>query len=344
MDQKHLEAPPPVSSERLRTPYPEIEPYRTHRLQVGDGHTLYVEECGNPIGIPVIYLHGGPGYRSTESSRRFFDPKKYRVVLFDQRGCGRSTPFASIEANTTDHLVADIEKIRTTLGVERWIVFGGSWGSTLALVYAIRNPDQVAGLILRGIFLGTRREVRAFYQEGRPKIFFPDEWREYVSYIPRNECHDLLRAYHRRLCAGGAVAEEAAGRFAGWEDVCSQLVPQKDAPVDHSVAFSVARIEAHYFVSDCFLPPDYILDNARWIVRIPTIVVQGRYDLVCPAQAAYDLVRAIVKPGKMHPLAPCELHLVEGAGHASSEPGITDRLVRATDQFADWRERGIVKI
>jgi len=304
--------------------YPEIEPYATHRLAVGDGHELHIEECGNPDGKPALFLHGGPGGGVIADYRRFFDPDAYHVVLFDQRGCGKSTPLGSVDHNTTWDLVADIERIRAFLGIDRWLVLGGSWGSTLALAYAETHPESVTEIVLRGVFLLRQREVEWFYQSGASRMF-PDAWEEYVSVIPDDERDDLVRAFHRRLHGDDAVvAMDAARAWSGWELSTSQLLPREfDEPDEWLLVF--AQIESHYFVNGGFLrAPNQLLDDLARIAHLPAVIVQGRYDVVCPAESAWALHRAW--PGS-------RLELVADAGHSTKEPGIIDALVRATDGF-----------
>lgn len=304
--------------------YPEIEPYAAHFLPVGDAHTVYVEECGTPTGKPALFLHGGPGGGITADHRRFFDPASYRVVLLDQRGCGRSTPFASVEHNTTWDLVADIERIRAHLGVDRWLLFGGSWGSALALAYAQAHPDRVSELVLRGIFLLRRRELEWFYQEGASRLF-PEAWQSYLAAIPSDEHDDLIGAYHRRLHdPDERVARAAARAWSGWELATSHLVPREEEVSDDWL-LAFARIESHYFAHGGFLErEDQLLDGVARLRGLPAVIVQGRYDVVCPVETAYELHRRW--PGS-------ELHVVADAGHSALEPGIVDRLVRATDAF-----------
>jgi len=308
--------------------YDPIEPYDTGRLQVSEVHELYYEQCGNPNGKPVVFLHGGPGGGISADYRRYFDPKVYRIVLFDQRGSGRSTPHASIEENTTWHLVADIEKLREHLGIERWQVFGGSWGSTLALAYAETHPERVSELVLRGIFLCRPKEIAWFYQEGASAIF-PDVWEEYLKVIPENERADMVSAYHRRLTSEEyAVRLEAARAWSIWEGSTSKLffdpsMIEKFADAEFALAF--ARIECHYFMNNAFFSSDnYLIENVGRIRQIPAVIVQGRYDVVCPIMSAWDLHRAWPE---------AQLDIIPDAGHSISEPGIVDALVSATDRF-----------
>ena len=304
--------------------YPPIQPYATHSLAVAPPHVLYLEECGNPDGLPVLFVHGGPGAGCEPWHRRFFDPEQYRIILFDQRGAGRSTPHAELEGNTTADLVADMEAIREHLGVERWVLFGGSWGSTLSLVYAETHPERVLGLILRGIFLCRPEEIRWFYQEGASRIF-PDHWEDFLRPIPAAERGDLLHAYYRRLTGEDEVARMAAAKaWSLWEGRTATLRPRR-AVIDHfadpHTALALARIEAHYFVHGAFLEPNQILRDAQRLAGIPGLVVQGRYDIICPLQSAWELHRAWPR---------AELQIVPDAGHAASEPGTVDALVKAT--------------
>lgn len=309
--------------------YPAIEPYVIHSVEVGPPHTLHVEECGNPGGIPVVFLHGGPGSGCEPYQRRFFNPDKYRIVLFDQRGCGRSMPHAALENNTTQALVADIELIREKLGIEKWLVFGGSWGSTLGLVYAETHPERVLGLVLRGIFLCRPREIHWFYQEGASRIF-PDYWQAYLKPIPAVEQHDLLQAFYRRLTSDNELERMAAAKaWAMWEGRCATLKPSR-AVVDHFgdpfTALSLARIECHYFVNDSFLEENQILRDAHMLRDIPGVIIHGRYDMVCPIETAWEL----------HATWPeAELKIIDAAGHAASEPGIRNALIEATERMAD---------
>jgi proline iminopeptidase len=287
-----------------------------------------VEECGNPQGLPVVFVHGGPGGGCTPDNRRFFDPARYRIILFDQRGCGRSTPHAELEGNTTQALVEDMERVRETLGIERWLVFGGSWGSTLALVYAETHPERVMALILRGIFLVTQQELRWFYQDGIQHMF-PDHFEEFIAPIPLAERGDLMRAYYQRLTSSDLeTRRRAAEPWSLFEARCSTLLPS-EAVVDHfsepDVAMAIARIECHYFVNNCFLADDQIIRDAARIRNIPGVIVQGRYDVVCPPVSAWRLHKAWPE---------AQFRIVPDAGHASSEPGTRSALVEAMDAFA----------
>jgi proline iminopeptidase len=308
--------------------YPEIKPYVTHRLRVDDIHTLYIEESGEPDGIPVLFLHGGPGAGCQPFHRRFFDPNRYRIILFDQRGCGRSTPHAELRANDTGRLISDIEAIRALLGIREWLVFGGSWGSTLALAYTQAHPGQVLGLILRGVFLCRKREIDWFYQDGASRVF-PDYWQEYLSVVPESERGDMLKAYHRRLTGMDEVARMAAAKaWSLWEARSASLLPAKELIhhfSDPHVALSLARIESHYFIHDAFLEPNQLLRDVDRLSGIPGIIIQGRYDLICPMESAWQLHQAW--PGS-------ELKIIDDAGHSADEPGIGQALVQATDLFA----------
>jgi proline iminopeptidase len=311
--------------------YPPIRPYRKGRLRVSALHELYYEESGHPEGKAAVFLHGGPGGGTDPSMRRFFDSRRYRIVLFDQRGCGASRPHAELRDNTTWDLVSDIETLREHLGVERWLVFGGSWGSTLALAYAQRHPQRVSELVLRGIFLLRRSELEWFYQnpQGAGAIF-PDLWEQYVEPIPVAERHDLIQAYYRRLTAEDAATRNAAARaWAIWEGGTSFLRTNSSYLAkfdDPGYAAAFARIEAHYFVHRGFLQhDDQLLRDVSRIRNIPGVIVQGRYDMVCPARSAWDLHRAWPE---------AQLRIVPDAGHSAFEPGITRELVAATDRFA----------
>jgi len=313
--------------------YPEIKPYADHRLAVEEPHVLYIEECGNPDGIPVIFLHGGPGGGCEPYHRRFFDPEKYRIVLFDQRGAGRSTPHAELKGNTTQALVADIETIRNYLKIDKCVLFGGSWGSTLALAYAETYPGHVLGMILRGIFLCRKEDLHWFYQEGASRIF-PDAWQDYLRIIPEEERHNMIAAYHARLTGSDEVARmSAAKHWSIWEGQCSTLRPSHtvlDHFSDPHTALALARIECHYFMNDSFMEENQLIKNADKIADIPGIIVHGRYDVVCPLDNAFALHKVWENS---------ELHIVRDAGHSASEPGIVDALVRATDEFAKRFER-----
>jgi len=314
-----------------RTLYPRHEARRTGRLRVSDLHEVYWEESGNPNGVPVLGLHGGPGGGSSPEMRRFFDPERYRIILFDQRGCGRSTPHSELRENTTWDLVADAEALRTVLGIEKWLVFGGSWGSTLALSYAVTHTENVLGLLLRGIFLITDAEIQWFYQEGASRLF-PDSYERYVAPIPEGERGDLLRAFHKRLTGDNQKARiEAARAWSRWEGETLSLKgplvrPPRFDEDDFVDAF--ARIECHYFVNEGFFEHDGWLLNAaaKQLGNVPGVIVHGRYDVVTPLSSAWALKKA-------WPVS--ELHIVPDAGHSSLEPGIVDRLIRASDGFAD---------
>jgi len=305
--------------------FPEIEPFRTWSFDTGDGHSIYVEQSGNPDGKPVVFLHGGPGGGTNPKQRRLFDPEAYHIILFDQRGCGRSRPHASVENNTTWDLVADMERIRTSLAIDRWQVFGGSWGSTLALAYAEAHPDRVSELVLRGIFMLQPYELTWFYQEGASNIF-PDVWEGYLAPIPEAERGDLMTAYHRRLFGVDESARiEAARAWSIWEWSTSALLPEVESGSDETY-LAFARIENHYFVNKGFFDrPDQLLANAGKLADIPTTIVHGRYDVICPLRNAWEL----------HKVMPhAELVIVPDAGHSVWEPGITDALITATNRYA----------
>lgn len=307
--------------------YPMVEPYRTGMLDVGEGHTLYYEECGRADGVPIIALHGGPGGGAAPSMRRFFDPQIYRIIIFDQRGCGRSRPFCDIRANDTHRLVADMETIRAALGVERWVVFGGSWGATLALAYARACPGQVLGMILRGVFACTQAELDWFYRQGANQIF-PDAWQALTGRLTPDERENVLAAYHARVMIDDAEARrDDAQAWARWENALISLVPEAEsASPDYRRADALARMETHYFVNKGFLERDgVLLEDTAHLTHIPGIIVQGRYDMVTPARTAWQLHRSWTGS---------ELNLIADAGHAAGEPGIVDALVRATDRFA----------
>ena len=310
--------------------YPPVEPFDTGFLPVSGSHTLYYEQVGNPAGKPVVFLHGGPGGGVMPDYRRYFDPHKWRVVLFDQRGCGRSTPFAEIEVNTTWDLVADIEKIRMHLDLPVWSIFGGSWGSTLALCYAITHPDVCTDLFLRGVFLLRKKEIDWFYQEGCSKLF-PDLWQSYLEPIPEAERGDLVAAYHRRLTSTDpAIRQRAARAWSTWEGSTSKLMFDPAAAGrfgNNAFADAFARIECHYFTNKGFLPEDnFLLNNVDVIKHIRTVIVHGRYDVICPVENAWQLHKALPQS---------ELHIVADAGHALSESGITARMIEYTDKWSD---------
>lgn len=304
--------------------YPPVDPFDQRMLDVGDGHRLYVEQCGNPEGLPVVVLHGGPGGGCSPAMRRYFDPAVYRIVLFDQRGCGRSRPYAEVEANTTWHLVDDIERIREELDIDRWMVFGGSWGATLALIYAITHPDNTMYLALRGVFLMTAKELAWFYGGGAGN-FWPDVWHRFASLVPEDERDDLITAYHKRLFSGDRATEVRFARaWTKWENTLASIETDAvggESPAEYARAF--ARIENHYFINDGFLEHDgWILANAKRIANIPGVIVQGRYDMICPPVAAV----------RLHEVWPASrLVIVPRAGHALSEPGISSELVRSMD-------------
>ena len=313
-----------------RTYYPPLEPFRAGMLPVSDGHVLYFEESGNPKGKPVVFVHGGPGGGTEAKQRRFFDPAVYRIVLFDQRGCGKSTPFASLEHNTTWDLVADMEVLRTHLGIDKWQVFGGSWGSTLALAYAQTHPERCTELVLRGIFLLRKWEIDWFYQDGTSHLF-PDAWEKYLAPIPENERGDLVAAYYRRLTSADAKVRSAAGKaWSMWEGRTSYLLPNESYLArtgEDSFADAFARIECHYFVNGGWLNDDKALlarPNIDKMRKIPGTIVNGRYDVVCPMESAWALHRAWPE---------ATLRIVEDAGHAAHEPGILHELIEATDRY-----------
>jgi proline iminopeptidase len=317
----------------MLTYYPEIKPYQRHQFDVEPPHQLYVDESGNPDGIPVLFVHGGPGAGCGRYDRRYFDPEVYRIILFDQRGSGRSTPHASLENNTTAHLVEDMEAIRAALGIERWVLFGGSWGSTLSLVYAQTHPERVMGLILRGIYLCRPEEFHWFYQEGASRIF-PDYWQDFVRPVPLEERGDIMGAYYRLLTGDNELAKMSAAKaWSLWEGRCATLRPNQDVVDSFSRphrALSLARIEAHYFVHRAFLEDNQILRNAHRLSGIPGIIVHGRYDMVCPLDNAFALQNAWPE---------ADLHIIREAGHSASEPGTVDALVRAAEEMARQLQR-----
>ena len=308
--------------------YPALDPYAHGMLDTGDGHQVYWELCGNPDGIPVVFLHGGPGGGCSPMQRRLFDPRRYRILLFDQRGCGRSTPHASLDRNTTWHLVADIERLREMTRTERWLVFGGSWGSSLALAYAQKHPDRATGLILRGIFTLRRAELLWYYQEGASWLF-PDKWERFLAPIPEAERDDLMTAYHRRLTGADMQARIVAARaWCLWEGETLTLRPSQEITAQHGedrYALAFARIENHYFMHAGWLEEGQLLRDVHRIAHLPAVIVQGRYDIATPARTAWDLHKA-------WPSA--RFDLIDDAGHATTEPGILDALINATDAFA----------
>jgi proline iminopeptidase len=313
----------------MRQPYPAIAPYNQGFLQVSTLHRIYYEECGNAQGQPVVFLHGGPGGGLVPLYRQMFDPQRYRIVLFDQRGCGQSTPHAELQENTTWDLVSDIETIRQHLGIDRWVVFGGSWGSTLALAYAQTHPDRCKGLILRGIFLLRQQEIDWFYQSGASNIF-PDAWEGYLAPIPVAERGDLVRAYYQRLTSDdGTVRATAAKAWSVWEGSTSKLLVDPDIQSRFSAdafADAFARIECHYFTNGGFFEhDDQLLRHCDRIQSIPTVIVQGRYDVVCPMRSAWDLHKALPQ---------AELMVIPDAGHSMTEAGIMTALLDASDRFA----------
>ena len=312
----------------MRKAFPAIRPYSTQSIAVTEPHQLYIEESGNPEGIPVLFVHGGPGGGTRQTDRCFFDPDKYRIILFDQRGSGQSKPHASLEDNNTAALVADIDVIRTTLGIEHWVIFGGSWGSTLGLIYAQTYPGLVLGLILRGIFLCRDEDIQWFYQYGASQVF-PDYWQQYMQIIPEAERGDMLQAYYARLTGDNDIERMAAAKaWSVWEGRCATL-HANDALVDHfanpHMAMAMARIEAHFFINKAFLEPNQIINNAHRLKDIPGTIVHGRYDMVCPVNQAFDL---------SHAWPEAKLKIIADAGHSSSEPGTTDALLCATEQLA----------
>ncbi|MFE8873019.1 prolyl aminopeptidase [Acetobacter persici] len=319
-------------TDALRAPWPAIYPYAHGYLDTGEGHEIYWEECGNPHGIPVVFLHGGPGGGCSPAQRRLFDPSRYRIVLFDQRGCGRSRPHASLENNTTWHLVADIERLRVFFGIDKWAVFGGSWGSTLALAYAQTHPTRVTALMLRGIFTLRKAELLWYYHEGASWLF-PDKWEDFQAPIPQAERGDMMAAYRKRLVSEDVtVRQEAALAWSLWEGRTLTLLPAPDIEnqhedADYALAFS--RIENHYFVHGGWLEEGQLIRDVDRIRHIPTVIVQGRYDMATPVRTAWDLHRAWPE---------AEFRLINAAGHALFEPGILSALLEATDRFA--RELG----
>ena len=306
--------------------FPPIEPYRSGLMPIDSVHTIYWEECGNPRGLPVVFLHGGPGSGATPTHRRFFDPAAYRIVIFDQRGAGRSTPLGSVVDNTTGHLVGDMESLRRLLGIEAWLVFGGSWGSTLALAYGEAHPERCLGFVLRGIFLCRKSEV-AWFLHGMG-TFFPEAWRAFSGFLPEAERGDLLESYYRRLTDPDPLVHLPAARaWSTYEGACSTLLPSPDTVAafgEDRMALGLARIEAHYMKHEIFLPENALLDNIARIRRIPAVIVQGRYDAVCPITTADTLTRAWPE---------AKYIVVPDAGHSAMEPGIRAQLLTATERM-----------
>lgn len=306
--------------------FPDVEPYERGRLDVDPPHDLYWEQSGNPKGAPILFVHGGPGAGATPAHRRFFDPAHYRIIVTDQRGAGRSKPLGDLTDNTTDHLVADMEALRERLGLDSWFLFGGSWGSSLVLAYAIAHPERCRGLILRGIFLCRRLEVD-WFMTGMRRVF-PEAWRRFSEYLPEAERHDLLTNYHRRLIDPDPdIHLPAAKIWAQYEGACSTLLPSADAAssfADPAKSLGLARIEAHYFVNDLFMPEDHLLNGVERFRHVPGVIVQGRYDMVCPLESADALSRAWPE---------ADYVIVPDAGHSAMEPGIRKALVQATERF-----------
>lgn len=307
--------------------YPPIHPGRTYHLQVSTEHTLYVEECGKSDGVPVVFLHGGPGGSCEPSHRRYFDPEKYRIILFDQRGCGKSRPHASLKDNTTQDLIKDLEKIRQHLEIDQWVIFGGSWGSTLALAYAEGHTDRVLGLILRGIFLCRQQDIDWFYQGGTARIF-PDAWQDFLHPIPEAERGNLVQAYYKRLTSGNEIERMAAAKaWSIWEGSTATLKPDHSVLnyfSDPHIALSIARIECHYFMNKSFMAENQLLDNAYKLKHIPGFIVHGRYDVICPVDQAFALHEH---------WSNSQLKIIDDAGHAVSEAGISKVLIESTNSM-----------
>lgn len=308
--------------------YPEIEPYDQQLLSVGDNHQLYIEQCGNPLGQPVVFIHGGPGAGCSTNDRRFFDPQAYRIILFDQRGCGRSLPHGSLFNNDTHHIIEDIEKIRLALNIPQWHVFGGSWGSTLGLVYAQAHPDAVLSLVLRGIFLAREQDIHWTFSGGGASRIYPEHWQEFLQAFDGDESKSSIKdAYELMIGDDKAVALKVARAWSLWEIRCCTLIPNQeyvDAVTGDNSCWTLARHEAHFMLNGCFLTNNQILDNCHAIAHIPTVIVHGRYDVVCPIDNAWELHKRLAKS---------TLHISDAAGHASAEPQTKDRLIAATQQM-----------
>ena len=306
-----------------------IRPFVSHHLQVDDMHTLYIEECGNPSGLPVVFLHGGPGAGCAPYHRRYFDPEVYRIILFDQRGCGKSTPHACLEKNTSWDLVSDIEMIRQHLKISKWVVFGGSWGSTLGLLYAQTHPASVSGLILRGIFLARDKDVQWFYQQGTSRLF-PDYWEQFIKPIPESERGDMVAAYSKQLTGENEMQQlRAAKAWSIWEGMTATLQTDDDVVesfANSHAALSIARIECHYFMHKCWLEPNQLINDLQAIRDIPGYIVHGRYDVICPVEQAWELSSAWPE---------AELSIIADAGHAIVEKGITHELLRITKEMSE---------
>ncbi len=313
----------------MRTLYPEIAPFNHSFFETEDGHKIYFEQCGNPHGEPVIFIHGGPGGGCSSEHRRFFNPEHYRIILFDQRGCGRSLPHGSLSNNTTQALISDMEQLRNLLNIDKWLLFGGSWGSTLSLAYAQQHTERVSGMILRGIFLCRPRDLEWFYQDGASHVY-PDYWQDYIEPIDPQSRDNMMQAYYKILTGQDEIKRmHAAKAWSVWEGRCSTLAPSPSL-VDHfedpHVALAMARIEAHYFVNNAFFSENQLLKECSKLINKPTWIVHGRYDMVCPIEQAYLLSEQ---------LPHAQFEIVRDAGHSAFEPGITDRLIHATDQFLE---------
>jgi len=313
----------------MRILYPEIEANFSDYLKTDDGHEVYYEEAGNPKGKPVLFIHGGPGGGCDAKHRRYFDPDLYRIILVDQRGAGRSKPHASLENNTTWTLIDDFETIRKKLNINKWMLFGGSWGSTLSLIYSITHPEVVTEMVLRGIFLCRPSDLHWFYQQGASEVF-PDAWQQYIKPIPENQRHDFITAFHKQLTSSDkTIQKEASYAWSTWEGACYRLIPDNDDLArfaSSDFALALARIECHYFINNCFLSSsNWILENADKIQHIPTTITHGRFDMICPMRQAWDLHKKL-------PLS--QIKIIPNAAHAAAEPGIIDHLISSTDRFA----------